>query len=525
MNYVKTMFTLSVCALTLACNSQPVEAQGITAPQRPNIVFVFADDLGFGDPQCYNAASRIPTPNIDELAQEGLRFTDAHSASSVCSPSRYAFLTGRYAWRDRLDASVCWQWDPPLLEDSRVTLPEMLKASGYRTACIGKWHLGWTWHDSAGNPIAPAAGMPSYPQRLTNAQRQEIGSQVDFRQSMSGGPLSHGFDTYFGDDVPNFPPYTWFEQDALVTFPSLVKPKEMTGRPGAMAPGWEMEGVMPGLTQRAVQTIHQWGSEENAEPFFLYMPLTAPHTPIVPAKEFQGTSAAGAYGDYVNQVDATLGAVIAALEESGLRENTVIIFSSDNGSPARTGTTHAAGTVLSRFGHSANGDWRGLKADIWEAGHRIPLIIDWPGLTTAGSSSDGLVCLSDLYATIAVQLNHTTAVGQCEDSVDFSSLLQDPNAPSSRSSLVHHSLDGTFAIRRGQWKLIVDNLGSGGFTKPAQIAPEGDGPLGQLYNLEDDPGETTNLWKQQPEVVSELSQELNEIRLYSGRRSATHSRK
>ncbi|MCP4771158.1 MAG: arylsulfatase [Planctomycetes bacterium] len=507
-----TIISLGFALVAFGCSPQPIEDQPEASTSRPNIVLVFADDLGYGDPQCYNPASLVPTPNIDKLARQGLKFTDAHSASSVCSPSRYAILTGRYAWRDRLNSSVVWQWDPPLLEEERITLPEMLQTLGYETACIGKWHLGWAWHDAEGNPVVPAAGMPDYPQRLTNAQRKEIAEQVDFTQSMTGGPLSHGFDNYFGDDVPNFPPYTWFEQDGLVTLPTEEKPKEWSGRPGVMAAGWRMDAVMPGLTERAVQSIHQWGSDDSAEPFFLYMPLTAPHTPIVPAKEFQGASAAGDYGDYVHQVDATLGAVMQALEESGLRDNTVIIFSSDNGSPARTGTTHPAGSVLKRFGHSANGELRGLKADIWEAGHRVPLIIDWPGLTTAGTQSDGLVCLSDLYATIAAQLHHTTAVGQCEDSMDFSRLLQKSGASAVRDSIVHHSLDGTFAIRRGKWKLVVDNLGSGGFSKPSKVAPKEGGPRGQLYDLESDPKETTNLWAMEPELVKALSQELEAVR-------------
>ncbi len=283
------MFTRLLLSLFFFLNSDLLPAN--QRSKKPNILFIAIDDLR-PELGCYGSKYAI-TPNIDKLARQGLKFTDAHSASSVCSPSRYAILTGRYAWRDRLNSSVVWQWDPPLLEEERITLPEMLQTLGYETACIGKWHLGWAWHDAEGNPVVPAAGMPDYPQRLTNAQRKEIAEQVDFTQSMTGGPLSHGFDNYFGDDVPNFPPYTWFEQDGLVTLPTEEKPKEWSGRPGVMAAGWRMDAVMPGLTERAVQSIHQRGSDDSAEPSFLYMPLTAPHTPTAPPRDLLRGCVAG----------------------------------------------------------------------------------------------------------------------------------------------------------------------------------------------------------------------------------------
>jgi len=473
---------------------------------RPNIVFILADDLGYGDPGCYNADSRIPTPNIDALATQGLRFTDAHTPSSVCTPTRYALLTGRYTWRTWMRSGVLWPWDPPLLEDERITLPEMLRGTHghYATACIGKWHLGWVWSDHDGRPVAEAHG------RIPRSRSASIAGEVDFTRPITGGPIEHGFDSYFGDDVPNFPPYTFIENDRVTALPTEMKPQGMFGDAGPMAPGWELSGVMPAITERAVRYIHE--RQDRGEPFFLYMPLTAPHTPIVPTQAFIGSSEAGRYGDYVHEVDATVGAVVAALQEAGLADNTIVIFTSDNGSPARSGENDSGGTnsVTQQTGHVPNAPWRGLKSDIWEAGHRVPMIVRWPGVVEPGTTSGQLVCLVDWYATIAELHGVELADDQAEDSFSMLSLLRGEDQPT-RQSLVHHSGNGTFAIRRGDWKLIRGNLGSGGFSRPNRVAPEADGPQGQLYNLALDPQETDNRWVHEPQIVEELSTLLDEI--------------
>ncbi|MFN3168750.1 MAG: sulfatase family protein [Phycisphaeraceae bacterium] len=483
--------------------------------QSPNIVFILADDMGYGDARCYNAASKIPTPNLDTLAAQGMKFTDAHSPSSVCTPTRYALLTGRYCWRTRLTKGVLWGFDKPLLEDERITLPEMLRATRaqYATACIGKWHLGWVWTGKDGEPI-----NQRFPR---NDQGEKALQVVDFTRPIAGGPIEHGFDLYFGDDVPNFPPYTFIENDRVTAPPTELKPNTMFGDPGPMAPGWDLQAVQPAITERAVAYIES--REQRGEPFFLYMPLNIPHTPIVPDEPYQGKSEAGPYGDFVAQVDGVVGRVMRALEQAGLADNTIVIFTSDNGSPARDGhaepgpdgngrvrgaTPHS---VTQKYSHVPNAPWRGLKADIWEAGHRVPMIVRWPGVVEPGSTSDQLVCLVDWYATFAEVHGMELAGDQAEDSFSLLPILRGVDEPV-RTSLVHHSGNGTFAIRVGDWKLIENNLGSGGFSSPGRVAPQPDGPQGQLYNLKRDPKETDNRWLDEPEIVEALQAELDRVR-------------
>ncbi|MEO0474807.1 MAG: arylsulfatase [Planctomycetota bacterium] len=481
--------------------------------EKPNIVFILADDLGYGDLQCYNAESKVPTPNLDMLATQGMRFTDAHSPSSVCTPTRYAFLTGRYAWRSRLKSGVLWGFDKPLLEDERVTIPEMLRAteSQYATAAIGKWHLGWVWTGKDGKAINRRFHR--------NSAGEDALKQVDFTKPMTGGPIEHGFDVYFGDDVPNFPPYAFIENDRLTAQPTELKPNMMFGDPGPMVPGWDLQAVQPTITERAIEYI--LSREQRGEPFFLYMPLNIPHTPLVPNDSYIGKSQAGIYGDVVHQVDAIVGRVMKALDEANLADNTIVIFTSDNGSPARDGHTKPTDgslvkgatphTVTKKYGHVPNAPWRGLKSDIWEAGHRVPHIVRWPGVVKAGAVSAQIVCHVDWYATFADIHGMELEEDQAEDSFSLLPILKGLDVPV-RESVIHHSGNGTFAIRKGDWKLIEGNLGSGGFSRPGMIKPKKDGPQGQLYNLKDDPKESNNLWLKEPAKVKELLAELNTIR-------------
>ena len=302
---------LAVLFLVVGCSNNDSKNK-----QAPNIVIILADDLGYGDPTCYNPDSKIPTPNIDKLASEGLQFTDAHSASAVCTPTRYSILTGRYCWRTRLKKSVLWAWDEPLINKNRLTLPEMLKEKGYQTAAIGKWHLGWEW-----------------PTSDTLDVKKQNGENIDYKLAIKGGPLAHGFDYYFGDDVPNFPPYTFIENEKVVEIPTIDKPNHLFGSKGKMTKNWKLEDVMPTITQKSVDYIDE--ASKQAEPFFLYFALTAPHTPIAPLTKFKGKSKAGPYGDFVYEVDWCVGQVMNALKENGVDENTLVIFTSDNGSPAR----------------------------------------------------------------------------------------------------------------------------------------------------------------------------------------------
>jgi arylsulfatase A len=485
-----TAFAMPGCR-SLARGTRPA------ANGTPNIVYILADDMGYGDLACQNPESKIPTPNLDQLAREGVRFTDAHSPSAVCTPTRYGLLTGRYCWRTRLKNSVLWPWAPPLIEAERLTVPKLLKRHGYHTACIGKWHLGWDWPSKSGEPV----------------HEKDSGDDIDFSKPIANGPTARGFDYYFGTAVPNFPPYCFIENDHTLGDPTLTKPEGMFGWPGPMLPGWDLVDILPGLTGKAVEYIDQRAAEPK-RPFFLYMPLTAPHTPIVPAPEFIGKSQAGLYGDFVHQVDWTVGQVLNALKRHNLEEDTLVIFTSDNGSPARNGQNACGppGSCVTETGHNPSWILRGMKADIWDGGHRVPFLARWPKHITPGTTNGELICHTDLMATCAALLGEPLPNGAAEDSYNvLPALLGEELSAPIREAVVHHSGGGAFAIRQGKWKLITQ-LGSGGWTKPGSAKPEPGGPRGQLYDMEADLSERKNLWLDQPEVVKHLTSLLEKYK-------------
>jgi arylsulfatase A len=481
-----------------ACTSVP--------ENRPNIVYILADDLGYGDVSCLNPQSKIATPNLDRLAREGLTFTDAHSGSAVCTPTRYGILTGRYCWRSPLKRSVLWPWDPPLIEDERMTVGDFLKQNGYTTACIGKWHLGWDWSTVDSTVIRDQLAIGKWDPTARNL----LSEKIDFSKTINNGPISRGFDYYFGDDVPNFPPYCFIENNRTLGIPTLAKPDSMHGNPGPMLAGWDLAAVMPTLTQKAVGYIRarqEIFKRDPDKPFFLYFPLTAPHTPIAPSDAFKGKSQAGAYGDFVQEVDWTVGQIMQALEEEGLAENTLLIFTSDNGSPGRDGT-RMAGPVNSvrQHGHNPSHIFRGIKADIWEGGHRVPFFVRWPGKISPGRQSTETICHTDLMATLAAILEKPLPQNAAEDSYNIlPAWFEEAYDPPLREATVHHSIDGSFAIRQGKWKLVLC-AGSGGWSQPKnqQAIEEGLAAM-QLYDLNLDPGEENNLFDQHPEVVRRLS--------------------
>ena len=454
----------------------------------PNIVFILADDMGYGDLACQNPDSKIPTPNLDRFAHEGVRFTDVHSPSAVCTPTRYGILTGRYCWRSRLKRSVLWPWDPPLIEQGRMTGPALLKKHGYSTACIGKWHLGWNWPfvkeaDKARDKAVPCDAL-------------------DWGKPITGGPLACGFDYYFGDDVPNFPPYVFIENERTLGVPSEQKPQTMYGNPGPMLPGWKLEAVVPAITGKAVQWIEDNAKQTPERPFFLYFPLTAPHEPIVPAEEFKGKSKAGDYGDYVVEVDWAVGEVLEALELNGAARNTLLIFTSDNG-------PEVSAYERARISHHYSmGDLRGIKRDIWEGGHRVPFIARWPGRTKPGTTSNEIICLTDFMATVAAIVGYKLPEDAGEDSYNIlPALLGEPLSQPIREATVHHSYDGKFAIRRGNWVLI--DASSGGENKEPdwflqERAYGRDDQPGELYDLNQDLPERRNLYTERPEIVADL---------------------
>ena len=504
-------FGIVVCGLILSADVGRHACAESVSSERPNIVFILADDMGYGDLACQNPESKIPTPHLDRLAQEGIRFTDAHSPSAVCSPTRYGILTGRYCWRSRLQASVLWPWDEPLIEEDRLTVGKLLQENGYDTACIGKWHLGWNWPTVDGSRINDTLPVGKF----DNDLRGPFGGKVDFTKPIGGGPIARGFDYYFGDDVPNFPPYCFIENDRTLGIPCKEKPKEMFGSPGPMLEGWDLVKVMPALTQKAVDYIRATPgaapfNKTKDFPFFLYFSLTAPHTPIAPAEEFKGKSEAGAYGDFVNEVDWSVGQVIKALEETGQSERTLVLFTSDNGSPCRDGT-NMNGEVNSvrRFGHNPSSIYRGIKTDIWEGGHRVPFLAKWPGHTPTGTLSHETICHVDFMATCAAILGKDLPDGAAEDSYNIlPALLGEEVEEPLREATVHHSIEGMFAIRQGEWKLVLGQ-GSGGWKVGEK--QEDEAPM-QLYDMESDPSETKNLYGDHPEVVARLKDLLEKYK-------------
>ena len=344
----------------------------MTVNERPNIVYILADDLGYGDLSCYNISSKIYTPNIDQLADDSICFTNAHSSASVCTPTRYGLMTGRYCWRTSRKSGVIWAWEKPLLKKERLTLPEMLKEKGYITGLIGKWHLGINWITTDGK----------------NPGIETKGENIDYKSPIVNGPLNHGYDCYYGDDVPNFPPYAFIENDSYLSIPTEMLPKNICGVPGVMAKGWKFENVLPALTQKAEEFIIR----NKQRPFFLFVSITAPHEPIAPNKEFIGTSKAGRDGDFVQEVDARIGSILKTLEKEGLTENTLVIFSSDNGSSFQDGMPDEDSKkykskrgIILNYGHNPSKNFRGMKADAWEGGHRIPYI-KYPGKSKGDKS-------------------------------------------------------------------------------------------------------------------------------------------
>lgn len=495
MNTIKLILITVSILLFVSCNSKSDDTL-------PNIIFILADDIGYGDPGCYNPGSKIPTPHIDKLAKEGIRFTDAHAPSSVCTPTRYGILTGRYCWRSPLKEGVLWGYDLPLIENSRLTLPKILKNEGYQTACIGKWHLGLPWQFNRDKV-----------QTETNINALHAGpDDVNiFKPLRDNGIKSVGFDYFYGIPASlDMDPYVYFENDKQVSLPTDTVPacdrnaedySSGFWRGGPIAPEFKHQHVLPVITAQTVKYIEN--NSKNEKPFFLYVALTAPHTPWLPTEEFRGKSQAGKYGDFVFMVDHAIGQITQSLQENNLEEKTLLVFTSDNGAHIDY--------IGAEYEHAANYIWRGQKADIYEGGHRIPLLVKWPGKVKPGRITNQLVCLTDFIATFAEVVQYEIPQGQATDSYSFMSALKNPSAPQVRNEIVMHSLDGMFAVRAKNWKFI-DGRGSGGFTSPKRIASHSGKIKGQLFNLSDDPKENNNLYFDYPEKVAELKAILDSIK-------------
>ncbi len=475
-------------------------------PARPNVIVILADDLGIGDVGCYHPASKVPTPNIDRLAAEGVRFTDAHAPAAVCTPSRYGLLTGRYAWRTGLRRGVLSGYAPPLIETERDTLPAMLRRQGYRTACIGKWHLGMGFTAKPGEAV-DFARVP-YHDRTFEAK-------VDYDAPIVGGPCDVGFDHFFGTaGCPTcHAPYAFVVDDRFPDPPTDYDDAPVyTSRPGAMSPGWQHRDVDPIFAERAVAWIE--GQAHDERPFFLYLAASAPHEPCVEelVPEFaRGRSDAGPRGDLAWLYDWLVGEVVGALERTGQASRTLLVVTSDHGALPGDRVQEGGEVVLGddgeevyrTYGHDPSGGWRGSKAHIWEGGHRVPFVLRWPDGLPGGGVSDRLVMHGDLMATLADLTGAVLEPDAAEDSFSFADLLGGDATGPGRDALVMHSEAGVFAVREGPWKLIVGTRGSGGWPPPAGGGPEAGAP-GQLYHLGDDPGETTNLFDARPDLVDRL---------------------
>ena len=473
----------------------------------PNILLILADDLGYGDIQAYQQASKIPTPHLNRLAEEGRSFTDAHSSCAVCTPTRYGLMTGRYSWRGKMQRGVLLGYGPTLIEKGRTTMAGMLQEAGYHTGVIGKWHLGvdWAIREEFSREEAWAAALEG---KTVDFPNNIDPKYIDFQQAVSNGPNDLGFDySYILPASLDFEPYCYLKNQQLVAIPDSFTPGNdlntgYTGafwRKGRIAPGFEFEQVLPTFIDQAKAYLGE--RKQEKKPFFLYLPLAAPHTPWVPTAEYESRAQAGAYGDFVHMVDAKIGELLAHLDALGLKENTLVIFTSDNGPFWKP-------DLIEQYGHRAAGSWKGMKADIWEGGHRVPFILRWPGKIPAGSSSDQLLSLTDVMASCAAIVNREIQAGEAEDSYNLlpAWLDRDSETPL-RQQMIQQSSNGTLAIRHQNWKYIPMR-GSGGFSKPKTIEPGPGEPTGQLYDLQSDPAESQNLFLQEPQKVAELSQAL-----------------
>ena len=469
-------------------------------PSKPNIVIIYADDLGYGDAQCYNPdRGKIATPHIDRLATEGMRFTDGHSSSGVCSPSRYALLTGRYHWRTTLQSGIVNLWGAPLLAPDRMTIGTLAGQHGYSTACIGKWHLGWDWPI----PKDRAAVFKEKPpgEAIATDAHRSVWQEV-FSQPIGGGPTTRGFDYYFGTDVPNWPPFCFIKNDRTIGIPNEFLPARLLGNNQASNQGpaladWTLEPILPSIGQQAVGFISE--SAASGKPFLLYLPLTSPHTPLSVNEAWKGKSGLNLYADFVMETDAIVGHVLDALRQSGVADNTLVIFTSDNGCAPYVGAAE-----LEKLGHFPSGPLRGYKADAWEGGHRVPFIVRWPGVVKPASVCDQLVHQADLLRTFADLLGTTLPENAGEDSVSFLPLLKGDEKPV-RENAISTGASGTPGLRVGDWKYIPAP-GSGGWGKGGDQSQ----PV-QLYNLASDISESKNLAAEMPEKLEKMQTELERI--------------
>ena len=492
---------IRLCAAVVFCAGGFAAINPARAADKPNIIYLLCDDLGYGDVKCLNPGGKIKTPSLDRLAIGGMIFTDAHSGSAVCSPTLYGIITGRYSWRTRLQNGVLGGLSPRLIEPGRLTVADLLKKNGYRTAVIGKWHLGMDWMKLPDKDVAESS-----------VETREQVRNVDFTKPIKNGPTAVGFDYYFGISASlDMVPYAFIHNDRVTKQPTEDRDfVMMTGRDtprsrlGPAAPGFTAEEVLPTFTRKAVEYIGQRASDaKRGKPFFLYLPLNSPHTPIAPTAEWLGKSGVSPYADFVMQTDWSIGQLMKALDRHGLVENTLFIVASDNGS-----SPQARPEELEAKGHFSNHPFRGGKADIYDGGHHVPFIARWPAKVKAGGKSDQVTCLADFMATAADIIGAKLPANAAEDSVSILPALLGQDKAPLREAIVHHSINGSFSIRQGNWKLELCP-GSGGWSAPKpNVNDTSKLPLIQLYNLATDIGENNNVQAEHPEIVARLTKLL-----------------
>jgi arylsulfatase A-like enzyme len=477
----------------------------VGADQRPNVIVILADDLGYADVSAYGG--KIATPHIDKLAQSGVRFTDAHSSSSVCSPTRYGLLTGRYNWRSPLKQGVLGGLSPRLIEQNRATLASFLKQHGYETACVGKWHLGMDWELKPGKQVS----------RLSIEPRDQV-FNVHYDRPITNGPGAVGFDYFFGISASlDMVPYAYIENDRVTELPTedreflMMDDRENGGRTrkGPTAPGFDAADVLPMITKKSIEVIQRHGAsgDQDSKPFFLYIPLASPHTPILPTGGWRGKSKINPYADFVMQTDAAIGEILSSLQHAGIDQNTIVFVTSDNGC-----SPQAKFDELAKHDHFPSGPLRGHKADLFEGGHRVPLIVRNPKSKSSAGVSSQVVCLTDIFATVADLICQEIPENAAEDSFSFAAELGSPaTTKPTRDHLVSHSINGSFAIRQGSWKLLLCR-DSGGWSDPRPKSPKAANlPKRQLYDLNADLGERANRIEDQPVVEDELLDLLRKI--------------
>jgi len=465
------------------------------AAERPNIVLILADDMGPGEPSY--AGGLVPTPALDQMVKEGMRFTDAHTSSSVCTPTRYGILTGRYNWRSRLKASVLFSpTDRALMDPKRMNLPNLMQQAGYHTACIGKWHLGADW--------------VKLPKGTNDGKKKGASWQVDYSKPFKNGPVDVGFDeAFFILSSLDMAPYVYLRNDRAVSVPTVNKSfphNEYNNyqRVGAGAEDFEASECLADWASESRSYIKRRAKDKSKKPFFLYLPLTSPHTPITPGKAFKGRYKQYSwYADFMAETDWVVGQVLEQIKESGFDDNTLVIFTSDNGF-----APYVKIPKMFAAGYRPSGNYRGSKANIYEGGHRVPFLVRWPGVVKPDTTCNATICTTDFFATFAELLGKKDVIpaNAAEDSFSFASCLRG-ETKQTRPFTIHHSISGKFAIRKGDWKLILTNGSGGGWSLPYEKIKT-PSKVVQLYNLKDDLGETKNLEDEHPEVVTELVNDL-----------------